>query len=128
VAWSPEGKSLASASYDHSVRIWDASTGQCQSTLNSLSVVESISYSPAGDMIVAGCAYGIHILDTVTVGGKRSWTVDSVAYPPGECSVTAVAFAPDGSKIAAAYQGEIQFFDAQTQVKIGSPLTGHDNL
>ncbi len=126
MAWSPEGKSLASASDDHSVRIWDASTGQCQSTLNSLSAVVSISYSPAGDMIVAGCAYGIHILDTVTVGGKRSWTVDSVGGQK-KSSVRSVAFAPDGSKIAAAYQGKIQFFDAQTQAKIGSPLTGHDN-
>ena len=44
-------------------------------------------------------------------------TVDSV--------VRSVAFCPDGSKIAAAYSDEIQIFDAQTQAKIGSPLTGH---
>jgi len=33
VTWSPDGKSLASASDDNTVRVWDASTGQCQWTL-----------------------------------------------------------------------------------------------
>jgi WD40 repeat protein len=34
VQWSPDGKSLASASDEKTVRIWDASTGQCVSTLS----------------------------------------------------------------------------------------------
>ena len=77
VHWSPDDKSLASASNDSTVRIWDASTRQCVSTL----------------------------------------TVDSY--------VSSVAFSPDGLKIAAAYSNEIQLFDAQTQLKLGSPLSGH---
>jgi WD40 repeat protein len=78
VVWTPDGKSIASGSVDSTIKVWNAQTGQCVSTLN----------------------------------------VDSG-------SVNSVAFCPDGSKIAAAHSHEIQLFDAQTQAKLGSPLTGH---
>ena len=79
VTWSPDGKSLASASDDETVRIWNALTGQCQSTRNTCPVdsdvlgVSSISYSPAGDMIAVGSYNGkVLVVDAVTVVVKRS--------------------------------------------------------
>ncbi len=46
VQWSPDGKSLASASDDETVRILDASTGQCRSTLTGHSrYVKAVYYS-----------------------------------------------------------------------------------
>ena len=55
VAFSPNGERVASGSSDHTVRIWDAATGQLQRELKGHSnIVWSVAFSPNGKRVASG--------------------------------------------------------------------------
>lgn len=55
VAWSPDGARIASASYDHTVQVWDAATGKTLYTYRGHSHwLESVAWSPDGRRIASG--------------------------------------------------------------------------
>jgi WD40 repeat protein len=53
VAFSPDGKMVASASDDSTVRLWDSATGSALQTLDHWDWVSAVAFSPDGKMIAS---------------------------------------------------------------------------
>jgi WD40 repeat protein len=55
VAWSPDGKHLASCGYDGSVILWEAATGVQQARLQGhRGMVMCVAWSPDGTRLASG--------------------------------------------------------------------------
>jgi WD40 repeat protein/serine/threonine protein kinase len=121
VAFSPNGKHLASAGHDRTARIWDARTGALIHTLaGHADVVYGVSYSPDGRRIATGSWDR-----TVKV-----WDVASnqVLFTCGGHTevVSRVAFSPDGRLLASLSSETVKLWDATTgeAIRVLGPVGG----
>ena len=96
VGFSPDGHTIASASADTSIRLWDSSTGGQRCKLEGHSeIVRSVSFSPDGRTLASGSDDNtIRIWDVAT--GKE---IKRIASKSG--SVRSVCFSPKSNFIAA---------------------------
>ena len=94
VAFSPDGKVVATASADGTARLWDAATGKKQAVLQHNNAVNFVTFSPDGTMVATLSADGIARLWDATTGKEQA-----VIKHEGEGLVEAV-FSPDLKVVA----------------------------
>ena len=109
VAFSPNGKLLASASITK-VILWDVASGQEVNTLTGhTSGVTSVAFSPDGKLLAAGGDLDTKVILWDVASGQQ---VDTLT---GTNVVTSVAFSPDGKLLAAAssWDNNVQLWEVK---------------
>ena len=154
VSFSPCGGRIASASRDHTIKVWEASTGTCQWTLRGHSkdnpectckhdagkYGRDYEANPECPVTVDAGKYGVRSVsfspkDNVIAAGCSNGKIHLVDAVAGEVKsslsghdarVLSVCFSPDGKKIASGARDKtVRIWDAATGAPVGSPLTGH---
>ena len=126
MAFAPDGRTLASASYNGTIRLWNPDTGQLQNSLEGhADGVLSVAFSPDGKILASASP-------SSTI---RLWEVHTGQLLTIFEGHTAVAFSPDGSRLASGHGDHmVQLWDVApyitlpTAIQSSSPLPAQTTL
>jgi WD40 repeat protein/tRNA A-37 threonylcarbamoyl transferase component Bud32/energy-coupling factor transporter ATP-binding protein EcfA2 len=112
VAFSPDGRRVATASEDGTARVWDAATGEEQARLEHTWAVGSVAFSPDGRWVATTSED-----DTARVWDAQTG-VEQIQLGGG-AGVASVAYSPDGQRLATGHlDNTVRMWDAETGAEL----------
>jgi WD40 repeat protein len=120
MACSSDGKRLATASRDQTVKVWDTDTGAVQLTLKGhTAAVLGVAFSPDGKTLASTSAAWDRQKEDWTGGEIKVWDStndkETLTLQGGASGILCMAFSPDGQRLAGgAGDGTIKLWDCAT--------------
>jgi small GTP-binding protein len=113
IAFDPQGETLASASQDGTVKLWNVRNGEMLYALKGeIGTVWSVAFNPQGSIVAAGYDKGtVKLWDAR--GGSLLHTLEGAPN-----SILSVAFSPDGETLVGSSNKRVQFWNSRS----GKPL------
>jgi WD40 repeat protein len=131
MAFTPDGKILASDNYDGKVRLWNVATGQPVGhpvTPGVQGCCSSAALSPDGTILATG-SFGTGTVSLWDVDTGREIGRPSAYQPTGAptssnaVAANSIAFSPDGQMVASGgSDGTVRLWDTATGQQTGSPF------
>jgi serine/threonine protein kinase len=107
LAFSPDGQTLVSGSYDNTVRLWDVRSGAFKQALteDGLNAIFSLAFSPDGRTVASGSYHEIKLWDAETGILRRTLAAEGMGI------TYRVTFSPDGKTLAGASDDTVKLWD-----------------
>lgn len=122
IAWSPDGRVLASCSFDRTIKLWDTEIGELHRTFEGHSLnIHSVAWSPNGRLLASGSwDKTIKLWDVASGQLRRTLTGHSG-------TVFSVAWSPDGRWLASGSSDRtVRLWDLESGQRRWT-LEGHAN-
>lgn len=118
IAFSPDGKLMASAGIYNTVKLWDVSTGRLIKNFEGHTAgVFCVSFSPDSSVLASSSMDNtVKLWDTKT--GLLIRTLKKDSGQVSTMGIRSISFNHDGTVLAAAYQEEITLWDVNTGYSI----------
>jgi WD40 repeat protein len=94
LAFSPDGKHVATGTFSSGIRLWDVATGKEVRSLTPDTGAPALAFSPDGKTLACGGFQGVRLWEAGT--GKLTKTIQA----PGRGEVTCLAYSRDGKFLA----------------------------
>jgi len=110
LAFSADSRYLASAGFDHAVKVWQIETATCVATLQAHhGPVGAVVFTPDGSQLISSSHDG-----QIIFWETKNWTcVQAIQADPGQ--VAAIALSPDGRTLLSGHErGQIELRDLAT--------------